>query len=441
MSDLLEENVLQERKGSSVLLEKIGVMVIMGILFFGSVFVSHAYLSRPIPLWALSSMVIVVGFLATATVFSRTEWLHKTVLLFYVTIPFLCLLWGIVLLWNRYVFASDIALLIAFYALTMLGVGVGYHRMLTHHGFDASPPVRFLWLVLGIMSFNGTPLFWAATHIKHHAYSDDEGDPHSPLHGFWHAHMGWLYSLCKTEVKAQAFAPHLLKDRVVVLANKTSGIWMLLSLLIPFLIGGWTGLLWGGAVRIFLMNHVGWSTNSICHCFGNRTFETTDESRNNWLLAILDFGEGWHNNHHAFPTNAFHGMRWWQVDLSGLVIRTMESTGLIWNVQRVSREAEAAHRLSAVRSLSAIQSLRLKLMHSVDAANAEIQKLYQTSIESVDQDILQKQLHESVKNLEQIRSTIASSLHLKRQRLAAYQKQVETTLEHARKTMLRVRTA
>ena len=415
--------------------------MIMGILFFGSVIVSHTYLARPIPLWTLASMIVIVGFLAAATVLTRSEWLHKTVLLFYVIAPFLCLLWGIFLLWNRYVFATDILLLTTFYTLTMLGVGVGYHRMLTHHGFDASTPIRFLWIVLGIMSFNGTPLFWAATHIKHHAHSDDEGDPHSPLHGFWHAHFGWLFSLCKTEAKAEEFAPHLLQDHVVIFANNTAGIWMLLSLLIPFLIGGWTGLLWGGAVRIFLMNHVGWSTNSICHCFGKRTFETTDESRNNWILALLDFGEGWHNNHHAFPTNAFHGMRWWQLDLSGFIIRTMEWTGLIWNVQRVSREAEAAHRLNVARSQSAIQSLRVKLMHSVDAANAEIQKLCQASIESVDHQTLQKQLNESVKTLEKIRSAIVSSLHLKRPRLAAYQKQVEITLEHARKTMLRVRPA
>ena len=217
--------------------------MIMGILFFGSVIVSHTYLARPIPLWTLASMIVIVGFLAAATVLTRSEWLHKTVLLFYVIAPFLCLLWGIFLLWNRYVFATDILLLTTFYTLTMLGVGVGYHRMLTHHGFDASTPIRFLWIVLGIMSFNGTPLFWAATHIKHHAHSDDEGDPHSPLHGFWHAHFGWLFSLCKTEAKAEEFAPHLLQDHVVIFANNTAGIWMLLSLLIPFLIGGWTGLL------------------------------------------------------------------------------------------------------------------------------------------------------------------------------------------------------
>ena len=441
MSEPLTDEATQKRRDLHSLLEKVGVILVMGILFFGTVFVSHIYLSRSIPVWALMSMIVIVGFLAAATVLTRSEWLHKTVLLFYVIVPFLCLLWGIILLWNRYVFATDIILLITFYTLTMLGVGVGYHRMLTHHGFDASPLVRFFWIVLGIMSFNGTPLFWAATHIKHHAHSDDEDDPHSPLHGFWHAHFGWLYSLCTTEVKAEEYAPHLLQDRVVVFANQTAGIWMLLSLLISFLIGGWTGLLWGGAVRIFLMNHVGWSTNSICHCFGKRTFDTTDESRNNWLLAILDFGEGWHNNHHAFPTNAFHGMRWWQVDLSGLVIRTMEWMGLVWNVQRVSREAEAMHIIIAARSQSALQSLRMKLMHSVDSANAEIQKLCQTSIESVDHDSLQKQLHESMQTLSKIRSTIVSSFHLKRPKLAAYQKQVELVLEQAKKAVLRFRTA
>src|SRR3989338_8996014 len=232
MTSFLKNNSLQERKNSSVFLEKTGVVMIMGILFFGSVIVSHTYLARPIPLWTLASMIVIVGFLAAATVLTRSEWLHKTVLLFYVIAPFLCLLWGIFLLWNRYVFATDILLLTTFYTLTMLGVGVGYHRMLTHNGFDASTPIRFLWIVLGIMSFNGTPLFWAATHIKHHAHSDDEGDPHSTLNGFWHEHFGWLFSLCKTEAKAEEFAPHLLQDHVVIFANNTAGIWMLLSLLI-----------------------------------------------------------------------------------------------------------------------------------------------------------------------------------------------------------------
>lgn len=269
------------------------------------------------------------------------ECLHKARIIFLVTLPLLGTAVAFALLWQRYVFPSDIALLAVFYVLTALGITIGYHRMLTHDGFKAPAAVRAFFLILGCMAFEGAPDEWAAAHIKHHAHSDKEGDPHSPLEGFWHSHMGWLFAL-RNFPDVKMYAPHLREDPVVRFVSRNVLVWMGLSLLLPFLIGGWTGLVWGGLVRIFLVNHITWSVNSVCHTFGKRVFETHDESRNEWVVGLLGLGEGWHNNHHAFPRNAFHGMRWWQFDLSGYIIRALESIGLIWNVQRVRPEAMEA---------------------------------------------------------------------------------------------------
>jgi stearoyl-CoA desaturase (delta-9 desaturase) len=156
------------------------------------------------------------------------------------------------------------------------------------------------------------------------------------VEGFFHAHVGWLFK--DRMASPEIYAKHLLKDPIVMFVSKTFFLWVGLSLLVPFLIGGWTGLLWGGLVRIFLAHHVTWSVNSVCHTFGKREFETTDQSRNEWLVGLLGFGEGWHNNHHAFPRSAFHGLHWWQFDLSGYVIWTLERIGLVKDVYRVTPE-------------------------------------------------------------------------------------------------------
>jgi stearoyl-CoA desaturase (delta-9 desaturase) len=183
------------------------------------------------------------------------------------------------------------------------------------------------------MAVEGPALDWASIHIKHHANTDTEDDPHSPLDGFFHAHIGWFISgfLAEPEV----YGTWLRKDRLVMFMSKTFFIWGALGLVIPYLLGGWTGVLWGGLVRMFLTHHVTWSVNSVCHTFGRRMFDTGDQSRNQWLVGLLAFGEGWHNNHHAFPRSAFHGLRWWQFDLSAYIIRLLEWTGLAWNVWRI----------------------------------------------------------------------------------------------------------
>jgi stearoyl-CoA desaturase (delta-9 desaturase) len=259
---------------------------------------------------------------------------HKFIILALVVVPLAGMVVAIRLLWDRAVDWQDIALLVGFYVPISMGITIGFHRYLTHRGFRANPVIKATLLILGSMAVEGSAISWAANHRKHHALADQEGDPHSPADGFFHAHVGWLF-----EGKAAdqtVYARDLREDRLVMFISRTFPIWVALSLLIPFAIGGWTGLLWGGLVRIFLTHHVTWSVNSVCHTFGNRPFRTKDLSRNQWAVGLLALGEGWHNNHHAFPRSALHGLRWWQFDLSGLTIRLLERFRLIWNVQRVT---------------------------------------------------------------------------------------------------------
>jgi len=264
----------------------------------------------------------------------RSLTLKKILMLVVVVLPFLATLFAIALLWQRAVNWTDIALLIAFNVIAGLGVTIGYHRMLTHRSFRPQPVIKFIFLAFGSMAVEGPALQWAATHIKHHAHSDSEGDPHSPVEGFWHAHLGWMFNT--TDADPNIYCRNLVRDPMVVFMSSTFILWTILALAIPFAIGGWTGLLWGGLVRIFFTHHITWSVNSVCHTFGKREFETKDRSRNEWVVGLLGFGEGWHNNHHAFPRSAFHGLHWWQFDLSGYVIWTLERVGLVRDVYRVS---------------------------------------------------------------------------------------------------------
>jgi stearoyl-CoA desaturase (Delta-9 desaturase) len=264
----------------------------------------------------------------------RSLTINKIVMLVVVVLPFLATLFAIELLWQRAVNWTDLGLLVAFNVIAGLGITIGYHRMLTHRSFQPHPIVKFILLAFGSMAVEGPALEWAATHIKHHAHSDREGDPHSPVEGFWHAHMGWMFK--SRDADPNVYCRNLVKDPMVVFMSRTFIVWVILSLVIPFAIGGWTGLLWGGLVRIFFTHHITWSVNSVCHTFGKREFETRDQSRNEWVVGLLAFGEGWHNNHHAFPRSAFHGLHWWQFDLSGYVIWTLERVGLVRDVYRVS---------------------------------------------------------------------------------------------------------
>ena len=369
---------------------------------------------------------------------------HKTRIVILVVLPLLSALLAIVLLWNQYVFAKDLYLMAVFYVLTTLGVTVGYHRMLTHQGFQTSPIVRGLFVILGCMAFEGQPIAWAATHVMHHAHSDDDHDPHSPLHGFWHAHMGWLFSP-KNFADPKVYAPHLLKDPVILFIDRTCPLWMFLAVAIPFALGGWTALVWAGGVRIFLTTHVTWSVNSVCHTFGKRAFETTDESRNEWIVGLLALGEGWHNNHHAFPRNAFHGLRWWQIDVSGLLIRTLEMTGLIWDVERVPALSLEQHAALSLKRGSAIQEMRTRLMESIISAKKDLIEYVHSCMRA---PLTEQEVDESVttctntlQRLQEIQSKIAVARHLRRQRLDAYLREVQQLVSAAKERMTRQRQA
>jgi stearoyl-CoA desaturase (delta-9 desaturase) len=268
--------------------------------------------------------------------------------------------------WHEALRWSDLAILAIVYVFTAIGVTVGFHRLLTHRSFSTSPLVRGLLAGLGSAAIEGPAISWVADHRKHHACSDREGDPHSPhvghgnglrgsLLGLYHAHVGWLFVHTQRGSK-ERFAPDLLADPVVRFIDRTFVIWALVGLAVPFGLGvaiggsiaaGLTALLWGGAVRVFLVHHVTYSVNSLCHVFGRRPFATGDESRNLAWLALPTLGEAWHNNHHAFPTSAVHGLGRWQVDPSGLVIAALEKLGLAWDVVRPSPARRAAKAVSA----------------------------------------------------------------------------------------------
>jgi stearoyl-CoA desaturase (delta-9 desaturase) len=263
--------------------------------------------------------------------------------------------------WSEALRWSDLMILGLTYVVTGIGVTVGFHRLLTHRSFATSSLLRGVFAALGSAAVEGPVISWVADHRKHHACSDREGDPHSPhvghggglggsLRGLYHAHVGWLFIHTQRASK-ERFAPDLLADPVIRFIDRTFVVWALLGLAIPFGLGvaiggsvaaGLTALLWGGAVRVFVVHHVTYSVNSLCHMFGRQPFETRDESRNLAWLAPLTFGEAWHNNHHAFPTSASHGLDRWQLDPSALVIAAMEKLGLVWDVVRPSRERRAA---------------------------------------------------------------------------------------------------
>ena len=280
-----------------------------------------------------------------------------------VVVPFLGLFAAIVLLWNQAVDATDLAILAGTYLLFGFGVTIGFHRMLTHRGFATHKPLEYGWAILGSMALQGPVMDWVADHRKHHAHTDKEGDPHSPhvghgsgLKGLWHAHTGWLF-----ETQGQAdwkkYARDLYEDPGMRRINRLFPWLTLASLAIPaalgFVLHGFTlegalrGLVWGGLVRAFLLHHVTWSINSICHFFGKRRFDVEDQSTNVAWLAIPSLGEAWHHNHHAFPRSASHGLKRSEIDISGAVIRGMKRVGLAWNVVQIAPERQAAKLIGA----------------------------------------------------------------------------------------------
>lgn len=268
--------------------------------------------------------------------------LRRGVLLVFVIAPLLATIYAMASLWNHMIGWRELALFVVLYVLTGIGVTFGYHRMLTHRSFDTGPVIKVVVLILAAMAVQGRAIDWAANHLKHHAFADEEGDPHSPLEGFFHAHIGWFFSAPPAD--RERYCKRHLADPLVVALDRTFLLWVVLGLVIPYLIGGWEGLLWGGLVRIAVVNHVTWSVNSVCHTYGDRPFDIKDQSRNNWIVGLLAFGEGWHHNHHAFPAMAYHGMTWRQFDLTGLTIRLLRRFGLVWNVKLPSQELIARRR-------------------------------------------------------------------------------------------------
>ena len=288
------------------------------------------------------------------TVRDETSFTSKVITFVAVVVPPLgtvAAAWG---LWGIAIGPLDVVLFALFYVACGLGITVGYHRLFSHRSFKTTPAVRATLSVLGAMTIQGPLTQWVTDHRKHHTLSDKPGDPHSPhvgrhgehrgLAGLWWAHMGWLFRTKGME-RGERWGRDLYADRVIQRVDRMYMVWVAASVGLPFLIGAgvrgsWLGglqaMMWAGLVRIFLFQHATWAINSVCHTFGARSYRTPDESRNVWLLAIPSFGESWHNNHHAFPGSAVHGIDRRQLDPSAWTIGVLERMGLAWDVKRMA---------------------------------------------------------------------------------------------------------
>jgi len=279
-----------------------------------------------------------------------------------VIVPFVGVASAMNLLWGVALRPIDLVVLAGMYLVCGVGITVGFHRLFSHRSFKAGPVVRATFGILGCMTLQGPITQWVTDHRRHHAMSDREGDPHSPhlasgtlapLRGLLHAHMGWLFVTKGTSRDAR-LGRDLRVDPVVRVVDRLYLFWVALSLGIPFLIGWLIGgvalgvevFVWGGLMRLFLFQHATFSVNSICHTFGRRDYASDDESRNVALLAIPTLGEAWHNNHHAFPGSAIHGLGRRQIDLSGALISGLERLGLVWDVKRPTGKRMARRALT-----------------------------------------------------------------------------------------------
>jgi stearoyl-CoA desaturase (delta-9 desaturase) len=281
----------------------------------------------------------------------------------FILIPFVALVAAVPMLWGWGLGWTDVGLAAGFYLLTALGVTVGYHRHFTHGAFKAKGPLRIALAVAAGMASQGSVIAWVADHRRHHAFSDRDGDPHSPWRfgrspaaiakGFWYAHMGWLFE--RDVTNSERFAPDLLADRNIRLVDKLFIPLTVVSLVLPGVLGGvitlsWWGAItaffWAGLVRIAFLHHVTWSINSICHMVGSRPFVSRDNAANFWPLAILSMGESWHNSHHADPTCARHGVLRGQLDISARLIWIFEKLGWATDVRWPKPERLAAKRVS-----------------------------------------------------------------------------------------------
>lgn len=292
----------------------------------------------------------------------RSLTLERWLTLVITLLPFLAFVLAIGLFWNRGISPLDLSLFVGLYVISGLGVTIGFHRLLAHRSFKTKRWLRNVLASAGSLSVEGAVIDWVADHRRHHAFTDQPGDPHSPhleeaggvkgvLLGLWHAHMGWFFR--EEHTNANRFAPDLLKDSAMMKIHRLFPLWVVISLVLPALIGLaitqslWgmlTAFLWGGLVRVFFLHHITWSINSICHFFGRRPFNSNDMSTNNWLLSVISFGEAWHNNHHAFPSSPIHGLEKWQPDPAGLLIRGMAKIGLAYDLKEPSPKEMQAKR-------------------------------------------------------------------------------------------------
>jgi stearoyl-CoA desaturase (delta-9 desaturase) len=282
---------------------------------------------------------------------------------FLVFAPPLGVLVAAILCWRHGLGWSELAAFGLLYAISGLGITTGFHRLFSHKAFKTTASLRYALAVAGSLSAQGSLLWWVAEHRQHHRTADAPGDPHSPhlhgdgrfplLRGLSHAHMGWMFDWRSRDLMRQI--PDLLADTGLVWIDRLNLVWIALGFLLPAIVcgliaGSWMGALqgfvWGGLVRMFVVNHVTWSVNSICHTYGRRDFRAPDKSTNQPIVAVLAIGEGWHNNHHAFPNSARHGLLKWQVDPTYWLIRVLEAAGLVWDVRTPSSEAMAARRLT-----------------------------------------------------------------------------------------------
>jgi stearoyl-CoA desaturase (delta-9 desaturase) len=279
-----------------------------------------------------------------------------------VGLPFVGFATSVWYFWGHGIDWLQTGIMVSLMALTELGITAGYHRLFTHRSFEASPRTRAAFAILGSMAVEGSVFDWVAQHRIHHRSSDQVGDPHSPhlhgtglwgtLKGFGYSHIGWFFK--KDPVDLHKYVRDLAADPVISRINRQFPMWIIAGLVLPAALGGllswswtgaWLGLFWGGGARLFLLHHITWSINSVCHLWGPQHFESKDQSRNNPVMGLLAFGEGWHNNHHAFPRSARHGLLWWQFDISYLVILGLSKLGLVQKIHVPSAEAQAEKRL------------------------------------------------------------------------------------------------
>jgi stearoyl-CoA desaturase (Delta-9 desaturase) len=311
-------------------------------------------MAKPVPVRRLEGVIPITG---------RQLAFQRRITVLMTVAPLVAVAWALVALWGRGIRATDFWVMLSFYVFTVTGITVGFHRLFTHKAFRVVRPLRWLLAVAGSMAVEGTVISWVAAHRRHHAYADQPGDPHSPhlaeangikgtLLGLWHAHAGWLFDPEKTD--HDRWAPDLVKDPVIARVDKQFPLLVILSFTLPAVIGAlvggsfhsmWTMFVWAGLVRVFLIHHMTWSINSICHFYGRRPYETKEQSRNVWSLSLISFGESWHNNHHRFPSSAFLGLEWWQVDFGGYVIRGFRRLGLARDVREPTKEQRLARRI------------------------------------------------------------------------------------------------